>query len=63
MSVLDCVVALMNNSWVMMNQRFWGVLEQTGAWDVWEPSFYAGTHGDVTTAVVKAYLRSEEAAG
>lgn len=59
MSVLDCVLALMNNSWAMMNQRFWGVLKQTDAWDVWEPSFYAGTSGEITTAEVKAYLRSE----
>jgi putative transposase len=58
MSVLDCVLALMNNSWAMMNRRFWGVLKQTDAWDVWEPSFYAATTGDVTTAEVKAYLRS-----
>jgi len=58
MSVLDCVGALMNNSWAMMNRRFWGVLRQTDAWNVWEPSFYAATTGDVTTAEVKAYLRS-----
>ena len=57
MSVLECVLALMNNSWAMMNRRFWGVLKQTDAWDVWEPSFYAATIGDVTTAEVKAYLR------
>ena len=60
MSVLECVLILMNNSWSMMNDRFWGVLKQTDAWDVWEPSFYAGTLGDVTTAEVKAYLRSPE---
>ena len=60
MSVLECVLSLMNNSWSMMNDRFWGVLEQTDAWDVWEPSFYAGTIGDVTTADVKAYLRSDQ---
>jgi REP element-mobilizing transposase RayT len=59
MSALDCVLALMNNSWAMMNERFWGVLKQTDAWDVWEPSFYAGTTGDITTAEVKAYLRSD----
>jgi putative transposase len=58
MSVLECVLALMNNSWAMMNRRFWGVLKQTDAWDVWEPSFYAATTGDVTTAEVRAYLRS-----
>jgi len=58
MSVSECVLLLMNNSWAMMNRRFWGVLDQTGAWGVWDPSFYAGTIGDVTTAEVKAYLRS-----
>lgn len=58
MSVLECILGLMNNSWALMNRRFWGVLKQTDAWDVWEPSFYAATVGDVTTAQVKAYLRS-----
>ena len=58
MSVLEIVLALMNNSWAMMNRRFWGVLKQTDTWDVWEPSFYAATTGDVTTAEIKAYLRS-----
>lgn len=58
MSVLECVLALMNNAWAMMNRRFWGVLKQTDAWNVWEPSFYAATIGDVTTAEVRAFLRS-----
>jgi len=58
MSVRECALALMNNSWAMLNKRFWGVLKQTDAWDVWEPSFYAATIGDVKTAEVKAYLRS-----
>ena len=57
-SVLECILALMNNSWAMMNRDFWGVLKQAAAWDVWEPSFYAATTGDVTTAEIKAYLRS-----
>lgn len=61
MSVLECILALMNNSWIMMNQRFWGVLKQTDACDVWEPSSYAATIGDVTTAQVKAYLSSLQA--
>jgi putative transposase len=58
MNVLECVRSLMNNSWTMMNRRFWGVLKQTDAWNLWEPPFYASTIGDVTTAEVKAYLRS-----
>lgn len=26
----------MKNSWAMLNRRFWGVLKQTDAWDVWD---------------------------
>lgn len=56
MSSLECVLALMNNSWAMMNQRYWGVLKQTDAWNVWEPSFYAATIGNLKTSQLKAYL-------
>jgi len=59
MSVLECVRALMNNSWAMMTRRFGGVLKQTKAWNLWESSFYAGSTGSVTTAEVKSYLESE----
>jgi REP element-mobilizing transposase RayT len=30
-------------------------------WNLWAPSFYAGTIGDVTTAEVKAYLEDNRA--
>ncbi|MFY9554028.1 MAG: IS200/IS605 family transposase [Blastocatellia bacterium] len=59
MSVLECVCALMNNSWAMMSNRYAGVLKQTDAWDLWEGSFYAGSTGDVTTAQLKKYLESD----
>jgi putative transposase len=58
MSVLECILALINNSSAMMTKHFWGVLKATNAWGVWEPSFYAGTTGDVTTAEVKSYLKA-----
>lgn len=60
MSVLDCVRALLNNSWALMNQRFCGVIKQTEAWNLWEPSFYAGGTGSVTTAEVKSFLASDD---
>lgn len=58
MSVLDCARGLMNNSWAMMNRRFPGALIERNTWNVWEPSFYAGTTGDVTTAEIRSYLKS-----
>ncbi len=60
MSVVECVRALLNNSWVLMNQRFSSVIKQTEAWNLWEPSFYAGATGNVTTAEVKAFLASDD---
>jgi putative transposase len=58
MSVIECILALINNSSAMMTKHFWGVLKGANAWGVWEPSFYAGTTGDVTTAEIKSYLKS-----
>jgi putative transposase len=48
--------ALMNNSAYWMGRRYWGVLKQTDAWQVWQPSFYAGTVGEYTTAQVRRFL-------
>ena len=55
-SVAECVSALMNNTVHWMEKHYWGVLKQTGAWDVWQPSFYAGTVGKYKTAQVKSFL-------
>ena len=55
-SVADCALSLVNNTLHWMEKNYWGVLKQTGAWDVWQPSFYAGTVGEYTTAQVKRFL-------
>lgn len=60
MSPLECAETLMNNSWAMMNSRYWGVLEQTETWSVWESSLYVGMTGNVTTAELKSYIESED---
>jgi len=44
-SVEEYVLAIMNNTQHWMTKRYDGVLKQTGAWDVWQPSYYAGTVG------------------
>jgi putative transposase len=55
-SPTDYALALINNSRYWMEQRFVGVLKQTGCWDVWQPSFYAGTVGEYSTAQIKSFL-------
>jgi REP-associated tyrosine transposase len=55
-SIRQCVLALLNNTQQWMVKRYSGVLKQTDAWDVWQPSYYAGTVGNYSTAQVKRFL-------
>jgi len=55
-SIDEIALALVNNTAYWMGKHYWGVLKQTGAWDVWQPSYYAGTVGEYTTAQVKRFL-------
>ena len=55
-SVEQCVLALLNNTQHWMEKHYSGVLKQTGAWNVWQPSFYAGTVEEYSTAQVKRFL-------
>lgn len=57
LSIYDCALAVLNNTRNWMEKHFSGVLKQMGAWDVWQPSFYAGTVGEYRTAEVKSFLR------
>ncbi len=55
-AVEQCVRSLLDNTRDWMEQRYHGVLKETNAWDVWQPSYYAGTVGEYTTAQVKSFL-------
>jgi REP-associated tyrosine transposase len=55
-SIYDCALALVNNTALWMGKNYWGVLQQTAAWNVWQPSFYAGTVGAYSTAQVRKFL-------
>jgi REP-associated tyrosine transposase len=55
-SIEDCARALMDNTRYWMTKHFSGVLKQTQAWDLWQPSFYAGTVGEYSTAQVKKFF-------
>lgn len=54
--VEDYARVIMNNTQFWMNKYFDGVLKNTDAWNVWEPTYYAGTIGEYTTAQVKSFL-------
>jgi putative transposase len=56
LAIGDCALSLMNNTRQWMEKKYWGVLKQANAWDVWRPSFYVGTVGEYTTAQVRRFL-------
>ena len=58
-SVEEYALAIMNNTQYWMTKQYAGVLKETGAWDVWQPSYYAGTVGEFTTAQVSSFLRND----
>ena len=55
-SIAECALSLVNNTHHWMQKRYRGVLKQTGCWDVWQPSFYAGTVGEYSTAQIRRFL-------
>lgn len=56
LTIDDCALSLINNTRHWMEKKYWGVLKQANAWNLWRPSFYAGTVGEYTTAQVKRFL-------
>jgi len=57
MSVADYALAIMNNTRHWMTQKYSGVLKEMNGWDVWRPSYYAGTVGEFTTAQLASFLK------
>jgi REP-associated tyrosine transposase len=55
-SIADCALSLVNNIHHWMEKHYWGVLKETGCWDVWQSSFYAGTVGEYSTAQIGKFL-------
>lgn len=56
-SVADYALSIMNNTQCWMMKKYYGVLKATSCWDVWQPSFYAGTIGEYSTAEMRQFLR------
>jgi len=60
MSVEECALSLMNNGQYFVAKNYGELLVRIGLDQLWESSAYAGTCGDFTTALVKAWLRRGE---
>ncbi len=58
MSIEECVLSLMNNAQHFMGKNYPELLIESGLDQLWESSAYAGTCGEVTTALLKKWLSS-----
>jgi REP element-mobilizing transposase RayT len=56
MSVEDCALILMNNGQYFAGKHFSSALVQAGIERLWQTSAYAGTCGQMTTALLKSFL-------
>ena len=60
MSIEQCALLLMNNAQYFVWKNDGELLVRVGLDQLWESSAYAGTCGDYTTALVKAWLRKKD---
>jgi len=58
MSIEECALLLMNNGQQFIGKKYPQLYVENGIEQLWEPSAYAGTCGDFTTALIKSWLRS-----
>ena len=56
MSIEECVLLLMNNGQHFIGKDYPQLLVKVGITQLWEASAYAGTSGQLTTALLKAWL-------
>jgi putative transposase len=54
----QAVLSLMNNGQYFIAKHFPGELIQAKIDQLWQPSAYVGTCGELTTALLKAFLRA-----
>jgi len=57
-SIEECALSLMNNGQYFIGEKYPRLLVESGIDQLWEASAYAGTCGEVTTALIKTWLRS-----
>jgi REP-associated tyrosine transposase len=56
MSIETCVLMLLNNAQHFVGQQFPNALINAGLDQLWQPSAYAGTCGQLSTALIKRWL-------
>ena len=59
LSIETCVLALLNNGEYFISQNYPLALTDEQIDQLWQPSTYAGTCGEVSTALVKAWLSAQ----
>jgi hypothetical protein len=59
MSIEVCALSLMNNGQHFIGQHHKGAMIEAGLDQLWRGSAYAGTCGQVTTALLKAFLSQD----
>jgi len=60
MSIDECALMLMNNGQHFIGKNYPQPLVEAGVNQLWEASAYAGTCGEFTTALIKAWLSTPE---
>ena len=60
MSIEECALALMNNGQHFLGKNYPERLIEAGINQLWQPSAYAGTCGELPTALLKSFLRSRD---
>ena len=60
MSIDECTLLLMNNGQHFIGKNYPQLLVDARINQLWEPSAYAGTSGEFTTALIKAWLSTSE---
>jgi putative transposase len=56
MSIEECALALMNNGQHYLGKYYSEALVEVGVDRLWQPSAYAGTCGEISTALIKYWL-------
>ena len=62
-SIEECALLLMNNAQHFIGKNYPQRLVEAGINQLWEASAYAGTSGEFTTALIKAWLSTSEQLG
>jgi len=60
MSIEECALLLMNNGQHVVWKNYPQVFIEAGINQLWQPSAYAGTCGEYTTALIQKWLSSPE---